>query len=332
MVHQLKKEGSTHIQWPVGRKTPICLLYLFPLRRFLITSQVDILHLRSRLPAWIGYLAWKSLPKNRRPVLITTFHGFYSVNRYSAIMTRGQKIIAISHAVKRHIHSRYGISEDRIDVIYRGVDPTVFDPKTVTRMRIDFLRQQWKLTHIKSPLIMLPGRMTRLKGQDVFLKSLSYVRDLDWHGICVGDMTENPRYVSELKALSRSLDIDKRIHFVDYEEDMAAALMLSDVVVSATSKKPEAFGRISVEAQAMGKPVIASAHGGSMETVLPGKTGWLVQPEDPGSMASAIRQALSDSLMRTSYGTNGQKWVRKCFSVERMCRKTVELYNRLLHC
>lgn len=332
MVRQLEDQGSVHLKWRTGEKTPVCLTVLIPLRRLLLREKVDILHLRSRLPAWIGYLAWKSLPRDRRPKLVTTFHGFYSVNRYSAIMTRGERVIAISNTIKAHIKERYGISDDRIVVIYRGVDDSIFDPESIADHRLASLCSRWGLgdRDTKRPLIMLPGRITRLKGHDVFINSLARIRHLDWHGICVGDTDENPGYMAELNALISRLGLEKRITFVGYCEDMPAALMLADIAVSATSGTPEAFGRIAIEAQAMGTPVVASAHGGSLETLLPGKTGWLVTPGDTRTMADALARAISDAPMREAFGRYGRKWVRERFTVERMCGETLDLYQGLL--
>lgn len=332
MVRQLEDQGSVHLKWRTGEKTPVCLTVLIPLRRLLLREKVDILHLRSRLPAWIGYLAWKSLPRDRRPKLVTTFHGFYSVNPYSAIMTRGERVIAISNTIKAHIKDRYGISDDRIVVIYRGVDDSIFDPESIADHRLASLCSRWGLgdRDTKRPLIMLPGRITRLKGHDVFINSLARIRHLDWHGVCVGDTDENPGYMAELNALISRLGLEKRITFVGYCEDMPAALMLADIAVSATSGTPEAFGRIAIEAQAMGTPVVASAHGGSLETLLPGKTGWLVTPGDTRTMADALARAISDAPMREAFGRYGRKWVRERFTVERMCGETLGLYQGLL--
>lgn len=330
MVRQLEMEGSLHIKWRTGEKSPLCLMYLFPLRQLLIKEKAHILHLRSRLPAWIGYLVWKSLPRDHRPVLVTTFHGFYSVNGYSAVMTKGKKIIAISKAIKSHIKANYGIPDDRIVVVYRGVDQTVFSPDNITQDQMNRLRKLWETKNNHVPLILLPGRITRLKGHDVFIRCLSAIRQLDWNAVCVGDTTENPKYIHELKTMVSQLGLEERIRFVGHCTDMPTAFMLADLVVSSTSRTPEAFGRIAIEAQAMETPVIASAHGGSMETVLPGKTGWLVKPGDVDDMAKALHQALSDPFRRRTYGEHGRQWVNENFTVERMCDQTVELYHHLL--
>ena len=330
LVPQLVEEGSSHLNWRAGAKNPVSLAYLIPLRKLMIREKVDILHLRSRMPAWIGFLAWKSLPIHLRPRLVTTFHGFYSVNAYSAIMTKGERIIAISKAVEAHIKTAYGISQDRIQVIYRGFDEGVFDPEKISGHRLESLRHRWGINRGDGPVVILPGRITRLKGHDTFITSLSGICDLSWQAICVGDPRENPGYVRELRQMVSRLGLEKRIKFVGYCDDMAAALTLADVAVSATSGTPEAFGRVVVEAQAMGKPVIASAHGGSIETVLPGRTGWLVTPGDPGAMSKALGQALTEIPLREEYGRNARRWVKEKFTVDKMCTETIDLYYRLL--
>ena len=330
MVPQLEKQGSVHIHWRVGEKSPRCLRYIIPLRRLLMQEKVDILHLRSRLPAWIGYTAWKRLPKGMRPRLVTTFHGFYSVNRYSAVMTKGERVIAISRTIADHIKNKYGVSEDRIVLIYRGFDEKVFNPGAVTSKRIETLRRNWDLKNSTSPVIMLPGRLTRWKGHDLFLESLSRIKYLPWSAICVGDTNENPAYTDFLQKMILRLNLEKRVKFVGHCDDMPAAFLLSDVVVSASSSEPEAFGRIAVEGQAMGKPVIASAHGGSLESVLNHKSGWLVRPCDARSMSDALCEAVSNKDLRNRLGSYGQRWVRNKFTVRKMCEKTIDLYCKLL--
>jgi glycosyltransferase involved in cell wall biosynthesis len=330
LVSQLVAEGSEHVLWNIGKKGPLTLRYISKLRRFLTKQKVDILHLRSRMPAWIGYMAWKSLPENSRPRLVTTFHGFYSVNSYSAIMAKGEKIIAISRAIKSHIGYTYNVPEEKITLIHRGVDVDAFDPHKLSSERIEKLRDVWGLSKDARPVIMLPGRITKWKGHEVFLKSLILIKDLQWKAICVGNPAENPTYYKYLLILIDRLQLHNQVKFVGQCDDMPAAYLLADIVISASSSEAEAFGRVSVEAQVMGKPVIATAHGGSLETVLPGKTGWLVKPEDPQSLADALREALTDQHQLQEFGENGIDWVHQNFTTLRMCEETVSLYCDLL--
>ena len=330
LVDQLKGQGSIHLRYPfVGEKSPRALPSILRLRRDLIRYRVDILHLRSRLPAWVGYLAWKSLPVKKRPILVTTFHGFYSVNSYSAVMTRGEKVIAVSRTIGEHIQAAYGVEKERIVVIHRGVDIDEFDPGKVREGRIAKLRSAWDIRADAGPVILLPARVTRLKGHDVLFSALGMLRDQDWQAVCVGTIDESSHHVMALRKQLRELGLSGRIRLVDHCQDMAAALQLADIVVSA-SREPESFGRTVVEAQAMGRPVIATAHGGSMETVEHGETGLLVPPGDAASMAAALKILLADSSLRQHLGMAGREQVLKNFTVERMCSQILALYESLL--
>lgn len=330
LVSQLEKEGSRHVRLEVGAKHPGSLRAFLPLRRLLLAESVDILHVRSRVPAWIGYGVWQSLSHNRRPHFITSFHGFYSINAYSAIMTKGERVIAISKSIYDHIRQHYRVPEERIALIYRGVDETYFNPEAVREERGLMLRKRWGLEGYQGVVIMLPGRITALKGHDVFFKSLGIIRKLPWKALCVGAKSEGGRHDLRLQRMLRELELADRVQMVGHCDDMPAALLLADVVVSATSSEAEAFGRIAVEAQAMGKPVIASAHGGSLETVVDGRTGWLVPPNNELSLAEALRVAIEDPAKRKLFGQNGLKWVRENFTVSNMCAQTLNLYRQVL--
>lgn len=328
MVKQLEEEGSQHIAWNIGDKTPRSLLYIRPLRSLLLKEKVDVLHLRSRMPAWIGYMAWKSLPPEKRPALVTTFHGFYSVNSYSAIMTKGERIIAVSEAIARHIKDNYGL-EDKVTLNYRGIDEDLFSPDNVSPERVKTLEERWHIDRTKT-IIMLPGRLTRLKGQHVFIKSLALLQSTNFQAVLVGDTDDNPGYTRFLMNLIRENNLDGQVSLVGHCSDMPAALLLADIVVSATSSEPEAFGRTTAEAMAMGKPVIATAHGGSLETVVAGVTGWLVNPANAEDMARALDEAMADPEKRKIFGAAGQQRVRQHFTLKTMCEKTLAIYRELL--
>lgn len=328
LVDQLQEEGSEHIKMEVGKKSPATFKYVLPLRRLMLEEEVDVLHLRSRVPAWAGYLAWKSLPKNNRPLLVTTFHGFYSVNRYSAIMTKGQAVIAVSEVIKKHILESYGVSEN-VTLIHRGVDEESFRPDAVEPERLQHLLDDWKIPK-EGPVIMLPGRFTRLKGQHLFIESLAQLKTRNFLAVLVGDADENPGYSAELKELIRKNRLEDNIRFAGHCSDMAAAYLVADIVVSATTGTPESFGRVAVEAMAMGKPVLATAHGGSLEIIEDGKTGWLVPPSDAEKMAATVELALSQAAKWPELGKNGRQRVKENFTVTKMCTRTLDLYNQLL--
>jgi glycosyltransferase involved in cell wall biosynthesis len=260
-------------------------------------------------------------------------------------MAKGERVIANSKEIANHIMKVYGVPEDRIVIIYRGVDERTFNPALVSMERIRRIGCQWRLNDGQlnrgrinegqsndgtPPVIMLPGRLTAWKGQDIFIQSLSRVKALPWMAVCVGDLDEHPSYTKRLQNLIFREQLENRVRLVGHCDDMPAAYMISDVVVSASSTEPEAFGRISIEAQAMGKPVIATAHGGSLETVLEGKTGWLVKPCDVGDLAKALCEALQDRTSCINLGRKGREWVLENFTVKRMCRETVALYHRLI--
>jgi glycosyltransferase involved in cell wall biosynthesis len=331
MVSELEKSGGEHVTWPVGAKSPRAIPCVCALRSFLVREKVDALHLRSRVPAWIGLLAVKSLPIARRPALVTTFHGFYSVHRFSAVMTKGDKVIAISKTISDHIQKEYGVPDHRLTLIHRGFDEETFDPDRVSPERIEAVKKKWGIKDAPGPVIILPGRLTQWKGQDIFIKSLALLeKNQPWQAVCVGDVRENPAWAQELEALIRRHGLSGRVTLGGHCSDMPAALMAADIVVSASSTQPEAFGRVAVEAQAMARPIIATAHGGSLETVKDGETGWLVPPLDVRGMARALEEALSDRVLREKYGKNGQKRVRRLFAARIMCEKTLQVYHEVL--
>ncbi|MBU1565393.1 MAG: glycosyltransferase family 4 protein [Proteobacteria bacterium] len=329
LVEQLEQEGSTHFQKNIGSKSPAALLHIWPLRRLIKNNRVSVLHLRSRMPAWIGYVAWLTLLKSERPILVTTFHGFYSVNAYSAIMTKGEGVIAVSESIMRHIFEKYK-RKDKVRLIFRGVDAESFDPALVEKERVEALRNAWGIDKTK-PVLMLPGRLTRLKGQEFFLRSLLHVRNTDYQAVLVGDIKDNPGYTDELNQYIEKNNLVGRVRLVGHCNDMPAAFILADIVLSTSSLEPEAFGRTTVEAMAMGRPVIATAHGGSLETVVEGENGWLVQPTDPKALATAIDEALSmDQEQLRKLGENGRCRVSDNFTAKAMCEQTLSFYYDLI--
>lgn len=330
MVPTLEQAGCIHVTWPcIGAKSVRCLKYISRLKHFMQDEKVDVVHLRSRLPAWIGYLAWKALPPLKRPALITTFHGFYSVNCYSSIMTKGERVIAVSETIKAHILENYTAGAHKIDVIHGGYDERLFDPAHIDASRVEVLRKKWGVPD-GVPVIMLPGRLTFWKGQEIFIEGLARISNLQFHGVLVGDTEDNPSYTRKLKEKIDRLGLGHKLVLAGHCDDMPAALALSDIVVSASSSQPEAFGKVAIEAMAMKKIIIATAHGGSLETVVDGETGYLVPPSCPVSMAEAIRKALTDKQVRIQLGENGLARVRSCFTAQKMCKKTLAVYNGLL--
>jgi len=329
LVDQLAKDGSYHIKKSIGSKSPIALFHIWPLRQAMKKNRVDVLHLRSRMPGWIGYIALKTLRKKYRPLLVTTFHGFYSVNGYSAIMTKGDGVIAVSKGIQAHIAEKYN-REKNVRLIFRGVDVESFDQGKVDPERITGLSRKWGIDTTKS-VLMLPGRLTRLKGQAFFLESLLLVKNTNFQAVIVGDIEDNPGYTEELKSFIDKNNLTGKVRLVGHCDDMAAAFLLADIVLSTSSSEPEAFGRTTVEAMAMGKPVIATGHGGSLETVIPGETGWLVKPNDAEALATSIDEALSmEKKQLKKFGENGRIRVAANFTAQAMCEQTLAFYFELL--
>jgi len=269
LVAQLEREGSEHLAWDVGRKSPLTLLrYVGRLRRFLRDENVDILHVRSRMPAWVCYLAWRGMDPATRPHLVTTIHGPYSVNRYSAAMSRGERVIAISDMIVAYVRTHYPhVPPEHIRLIPRGVDPAQFphgyEPSEVwlAKWRSDFPEL------VGHKLIVLPARITRWKGQEDFIQLMAQLiaAGHDAHGLIVGEAHPRRReFLDELKQQCRALGLENRITFTGHRSDLKEIMAVSDIVLS-LSREPEAFGRVTLEALSLGKPVIAYDHGGVSE-------------------------------------------------------------------
>jgi glycosyltransferase involved in cell wall biosynthesis len=266
LVEQLEREGSEHVTWDVGRKSLLTLIrYVGKLRRFLGEEQVDILHLRSRVPAWVGWLAWRGMEPQRRPRLITTVHGLYSVSAYSAIMTRGERIIAVSNTVRDYILNNYSVVDPaRIVVIPRGIDPQAYPHGyTPPAEWMDIWRAQYPQLAGKK-VLTLPGRITRLKGHEDFITLINrlIVSGEQVHGLIVGGAEDKKRaYLSELQKTIARLGLVNDITFTGHRGDLREIMAVSDIVLSLSSK-PEAFGRTVLEAISLGSPVVGYAHGG----------------------------------------------------------------------
>lgn len=263
LVPQLEAEGSRHISMPVHKKRLGSLSQIKPLRRLFELEKPDILHLRSRLPAWLAYLAWRKLDPSTRPRLITTVHGFYSVNRYSKIMTCGEQVICVSNSVRDYVLKNYpNVPAEKLTVIHRGVDPQAFpygyQPPAawLKQWQADFPELQGKY------VITLPGRITRLKGHEDLLQLIASLDDPDDHALIVGDV--HPKkidYLNEIKHRAHELGISHKITFTGHRSDLKNILSISSLVLSLT-QQPESFGRTTLEALSIGKPVLGYEHGG----------------------------------------------------------------------
>ncbi len=323
LTAELSAGGSRHYAWPIGKKSPFTLLLATRLRRFLQEEKVDILHARSRLPAWISYLAWKQMPAGDRPVFITTVHGPYRAGRYSAVMARGQKVIAISRYIHDYILANYpGVDPGKVSIIHRGVDPGRFPcgyrpgPGWLERWRMDR-----PYLHDKA-LVTLPGRITRWKGHMDFIDIIGRLKQAGAHvhGLVAGGA--EPRRERFLKELIRSVNrrsLGNDISFLGQRDDLREVLGVSDVVLS-LAKVPEAFGRTTLEALSLGRPVVAYAHGGAQEVLEEMQPDGLVEPRNT---AAATGKVLDFLKARPHIAPN------RSFTLERMLDKTLALYDEV---
>ncbi len=265
LVAPLTECGAEHVTWPIGEKTYKTLLLVGKLRKFLLDEKVDIVHARSRVPAWIAWLAWRGMNPSTRPRLVTTVHGLYGVNRYSEIMTRGERVIAVSNTVRDYILTEYPDTLPwRIQVIHRGVDGQAYphgwkpDPAWQQAFFAQFPQAAGKI------LITLPGRITRLKGHEDFIEIIARLkrRGLAVHGLIVGGASlSKQRYLQKLRYRIRSTGLEADITLTGQRDDMKNILAMSHLVLSLSSQ-PESFGRTTLEALRLGVPTAGYDHGG----------------------------------------------------------------------
>jgi glycosyltransferase involved in cell wall biosynthesis len=296
LVEPLERAGSRHFEAAVGNKSPLTLRWVGWLKLLMQEQCIDIVHVRSRVPGWITWLAWNSLPEQQRPRLVTTVHGQYSVNSYSEVMTRGEAVIAVSATIRDYILANYpSVPEERIRLIHRGVDPAEF-PRNYEPPD-DWLRQfhkQFPQTHGRR-LLTLPGRITRLKGHDHFLQLLCDLksRGQTVHGLIVGGEDRGKaRYGRELRKLVISLRLDDDVTFTGLQSDMKEIYAISDLVLSLSSK-PESFGRTVLEALSLGTPVLGYAHGGVGEILRTVFTDGLVKSGDSAELCARAESVLA---------------------------------------
>ena len=330
MERELARAGIEHIRLPLASKNPLTMRRnVGALVRIIREHRIDIVHARSRAPAWS---AWKAARKTGRR-FVTTFHNVYGIGAplkhwYNSVMARGERVIAISDFVARHAAGEYGVAADRLRTIPRGVDMKLFDADRVNGDRVADLANKWRIPD-ESSVVMLPGRLTRWKGGLDFIEAIAKLDRRDICGVLVG-AEQRTGFRRELELQIKRYGLSGQVRIVEDCRDMPAAYVLADVVVSA-STDPEGFGRTIVEAQAMGRPVIATDHGGARETVIPGSTGWLVPPGDTVALAGAIGEALGlDIVSRVALGRRARAHIAAGFTRDTMCARTIDIYEELL--
>ncbi len=331
MVREIERAGAIHVTLPVASKNPFTMRKnvgrLVEVGR---AHGVDLVHARSRAPAWSA----RSAARQLGVPFVTTFHGTYNFGNpikrwYNSIMARGTRVIAISDFIAKHAIENYGVSPAIVRVIHRGVDIARFDPARVSAERVIKLARDWRLPD-GLPVIMLPGRLTRWKGQTLLIDAAAKLGRRDVVVLFVGSDQGRTSYRRELENLVRKRGLEGIVRIVDHCNDMAAAYMLADVVVSA-STDPEAFGRVVAEAQAMGRPVVAPEHGGAPEILKPGETGWLFRAGDSDGLAEALRAALAlDPAARDDLAGHAIAHVNDRFTKARMCAATLDVYEEVL--
>ena len=328
---ELARVGATHIDLPVHSKNPLTMWKnVGKLRKLIKRYDVDIVHARSRAPAWS---AWRAC-KGTKAHFMTTCHAPYNIEGegkrlYNSAIAQGEIIIAISDYVAQYLQESYNVPASRIRTIHRGIPIDRFHPTAVTPDRMINLATEWRVPD-GANVIILPGRLTRWKGHHVLIEAMAKLRRPDLLAVIIGDDQGRKEYRNELEELIESYGLGAQMRLVDQCDDMPAAYMLSTVVVS-TSTEPEGFGRIPVEAQAMGRPIIASDHGGARETIIRGETGWHVPPGDSDALAHAIQEALSlNASQRAVLATRSMAHVAANFTKEIMADKTLGVYAELL--
>lgn len=325
----IRRAGGRHITLPLDTKNPWAIWRNAAKLATLIRAEgVSIVHARSRGPAWSAKLACRRTGAH----FMTTHHGTYSENlpfkrRYNAVMASGERVIAASRFIAGLIEQRYGTDPRHIRIIPRGVDTAIFDPDVVSPARIARLATSWRLPDGVTT-VLLPGRLREWKGQSVLLDAIARMTRKDVCCVLVGG--GDARITSRLIRQAERLGISDRIRLVGNSDDMPAVLMLADVVIHA-STAPEAFGRVVIEAQAMGRLVIASDLGGPVETVEDGVTGWRVPPGDADALAITIDHALSLSQAdRIGMEEAARASVLRSYTKQAMQEATLDVYEELL--
>ena len=335
----VKKKKVKIFRLPVHSKNPfIIIINIINLSILIIFNNINIVHARSRAPAWACYLA--CLITGRK--FITTFHGTYNFKSnikkfYNSIMLRAKLTIAGSNFIFNHIsenYSEYLSRKKKLRVIYRGINTDYYNQKNISILKQERLKKDWELFPNRFTILM-PGRLTNWKGQEKLIEALNILiedyNNSNFQTIILGSDQGRKVYKKKLVNLVQRYRLGQKIIFVDHCKEMPLAYSLADVVVSA-SIEPEAFGRVSVEAQAMGKPIIASNLGGSKETIIKNKTGFLYKHDDPRDLAKTLNTVIElDQDTLNSIGNEGRKNVTKKFDVEAMCDTTLREYKKLLN-
>lgn len=332
MVYDLEKIKVQHLTLPLKTKN------IFKMRRnadelakFIKQNGINVVHARSRAPAWSAYWAAKKAGVH----FVTTFHGTYGLGPwgikkiYNKIMTYGERVIAISQHIRKHILANYKADPEKLRLIHRCVDMERFDPDKVSQERMINKIKEYNIPEDK-PVLLLPGRITRWKGQHLLIKALAKMKNQNFYCIITGDIQNRQKYLDYLKKLISKYNLGDRVSLFGRYNDVPALMMVSNVVLN-TAIEPEAFGRTTLEGMAMGKIVVASDIGGSLDIIDDKITGRLFESNNPYSLAKALDWALEVSEKDArQIAQAGIKKVKENFTKQIMCDKTIEVYKEVV--
>ncbi|MDA9091954.1 glycosyltransferase family 4 protein [Pelagibacteraceae bacterium] len=339
LLKYVRRDKVKVIRLPVQSKNPLIIFFNFIIIFFILAIyKIDIVHARSRAPAWS--CLWACLLSRRK--FVTTFHGTYNFSSnikrfYNSVMVRSKLIIGGSNFIFGHISKNYqkylNLKKQKLMVIFRGINLEFFNEKNTSEKKANILLESWKINK-KDFIILLPGRLTKWKGQEIFIESLNLLSEernsKNFHAVILGSNQGRDVYLKKLMLLVERYRLGKKVTFIENCNEMPLAYKLSDLVIS-SSVEPEAFGRVAVEAQAMNKPIVASDIGGSRETVLNGKSGLLYKFDNPKELAKAINKIMKmDNQSLNLMGELGRKNVKKKYNVDQMCQTTFTEYKKLL--
>ena len=338
LIKDLEKLNIEVVQYPIDKKNPLLIIKnIIELKKLFIEKNIDLIHVRSRAPAWSAIFAARSL----KIPIVTTWHGHVSNSswfkkKYNSIMHKGNALIANSNYTAENINKIYKIDKDKIDIIPRGVNTENFKASNFSDEEKINIKKEWKVFDQNKIILLLPARLTRWKGHEVVIKAIGLLKKEEFFKniICLfaGNQKGSERYIQNLKETIASLSLDDKIKLIGQVENMPLAYQVSNIILS-PSIQPEPFGRIPIEAQASGKIIISSNAGAVKETIKSGQdsTGFKVKPNNSEELAHQIKlvikmkdEDLQEIKKRAILN------VKNNFSLETMCKKTLEVYNRLL--
>ena len=323
-------KNTKHFKLPVHKKLPFPIISnAFKLAKYLDKNEIDIVHARSRAPAWVGWLACK-LAKNTK--YVTTYHGAYSHENifkkaYSWPMRAGEKVAVISGYIRQHLKDEYNMPDEKMMNAYRCFDQSRFDLDKLDKSRIEEIKEKYQLNN-GEVILCLVGRFSRIKGQKELVRALAKIKDENWKLLLVG--SGDPRIEKKVNDIIKEHDLEDKIVLTGNQNKPEYFYAAADICFS-VRVTPEAFGRTPLEAQALEKIVVATNKGGHLETVKDGETGYLVENDDLNDWAEKIKLAINlPADKRLAMGKEAKKWVHSKYTLEKMCEAEVAVYKEVL--